>query len=138
MSYPATYSSRSIFFGALLIVLGLALVVVGVGMNDDSRTFALGGVVVVGGVLMLTTALARDARHRREHPFDPTDPRWHGGSGVVQLAGRPCSECGVKITVAYEAFCCESCIKPVHNDCRDVHQVRVHAMDPAWPALESR
>lgn len=137
MSYPA-FSSGSIFFGALLIVLGLALVVVGVGMSDDSRTFALGGVVVIGGVLMLTTALARDARHRREHPFDPTDPRWNGGAGIVQLAGRPCAECGVKITVAYEAFCCEACIKPVHTDCRDLHHAHAHALDPAWPTLEPR
>ncbi len=133
MSYPATFSSRSIFFGALLVVLGLALIVFAVGMEDDSRAFALGGIVVLGGVLRLTTALARDARHRREHPFDPSDPRWHGGSGLVQLAGKPCAECGLKITVAYEAYCCESCIKPVHLDCRDLHHAHVHALEPAWP-----
>lgn len=132
MSYP-TYSSRSIVFGGILIVVGLALVVFAVGMDDDSRTFTLGGLVVMGGVLRLTTALSKDARHWREHPFDASDPRWRGGAGVVQLAGRPCAACGDKITVAYEAFCCEACVKPVHLGCREHHHAQLHAMDPAWP-----
>lgn len=135
MSYPASsYSHRSIFIGALLVVLGLGIVVFAAGIHDDdSRTFMLGGLVLFGGVLRLTTALAMDARHRREHPVDPSDPRWHGGSGLVQLAGRPCAECSRKITVAYEAFCCEACIRPVHLDCRALHHAHVHALDPAWP-----
>jgi len=133
MSYPATYSTRSIFFGALLMVVGLALIVFATGINGDSSMFMVGGFVVVGGALRLTTALAKDARLRRQHPFDPSDPRWQGGAGLVQLAGRPCAECGQKITVVYEAYCCESCIKPIHLDCRDLHQSHVHALEPAWP-----
>jgi len=139
MSYPATsYSNRSIFFGAFLIVLGLALIVVAVGISNDGPMFALGGFAVLGGVLRLTTALARDARFRREHPFDPDDPRWNGGSGLVQLAGKPCAECGAKITVAYEAFCCEACIRPVHLDGRELHHAHAHAMAPSWATLEPR
>ena len=133
MSYPATHSSLSIFFGALLMVLGLALIVFATGINGDSGAFALGGLIVAGGALRLTTALAKDARLRKEHPFDPSDPRWSGGAGLVQLAGRPCAECGQKITVVHEAFCCEACIKPVHVECRDTHQAHVHALEPAWP-----
>ncbi len=136
MSYPATssYTSiASIIFGAILILLGLALVVVATGISGDARLFILGGFAVVGGALRLTTALAADARQRRKHPVDPSDPRWHGGAGLVQLAGKPCAECGVKIVVAYEAYCCEACIRPVHLDCRDLHHAHAHALDPAWP-----
>jgi hypothetical protein len=146
MSYPAPRSvirstgharERSIpwavLFGGALILAGLVLVVVAVSARDDSPWFAIGGLAVGGGVLRLTTALTADARRRRKHPVDPDDPRWHGGSGGVQLAGRTCVECERKIVIGTDARSCKECAAPTHIDCEEQHRARAHAPDTVGP-----
>ncbi|MBX3206605.1 MAG: hypothetical protein KF764_16145 [Labilithrix sp.] len=112
---------------------GLALVVVAAGISHDSRMFMLGGLLVVGGVLRLTTALASDARRRRKHPVDPSDPRWHGGAGITQLAGRTCIECGRRITIGADGMSCSQCHAPAHIDCEELHLAHAHGPEIAFP-----
>lgn len=138
MSYPAsqrtirttpkraTPTPWAVVLGGALIVVGLGLVVFAVSMRDDSPLFMLGGMAVGAGVLRLTTALSKDARRRREHLADPDDPRWHGGSGQVQLAGRTCAECARKIIIGADAISCQICGAPAHIDCEERHRARVH------------
>jgi hypothetical protein len=134
MSYPESLSSsRAIVLGGSIILVGLVLVVVAVGARDDSTLFMLGGLVIVGGVVRLTTALSADARRRREHPVDPDDPRWHGGSGGVQLAGRTCVECGRRIIIGADALSCDACAAPTHIDCEELHLAHAHGPDAAGP-----
>ncbi|MBX3213475.1 MAG: hypothetical protein KF850_15665 [Labilithrix sp.] len=134
MGYPESLNSTgSIGFGGALMVTGLALVVVAAGINHDSRMFMLGGLFVVAGVLRLTTALAHDARVRREHPVDSSDPRWHGGAGITQLAGRTCVECSRRITIGADGMCCGACYAPTHIDCEELHLAHAHGPDAAAP-----
>jgi hypothetical protein len=126
MSYPESLTSyRAIVIGSVLVVLGLALIV-GAAATDESMIFVLGGMVVIGGVLRLTTALSKDARQRRQYAADPNDPRWDDASPFVQLAGRSCVECERKITVASDANACEVCAAATHLDCQRTHYDRVH------------
>jgi hypothetical protein len=140
MSYPAsqrapTQNERglpiAVILGAALIVVGLGLVVFSVSMQGDSPLFLVGGVVVGGGVLQLTTALAREAHRRREYLAAPDDPRWHGGAGIVQLAGRTCAECGKKIVVGADGVSCDACGAPTHLDCGPRHRSIAHSDDMA-------
>jgi hypothetical protein len=116
----------AILLGGALVVVGLGFVVFAVSMRDDSPFFMLGGIAVGAGVLRLTTALSRDARRRRELA-DPDDPRWHGGSGIVQLAGRTCIECTRKIVIGADALSCKDCGSPAHIDCAAQHRERAHS-----------
>jgi hypothetical protein len=128
MSYPASLNStRAIVFGSILALGGLVLLVIAVSARDDSPLFMLGGLVFIGGIVRLTTALSKDARRRRSYLNDPSDPRWHGGSGTVQLAGRPCIECKQRIIIGTDAISCEACTSPVHLTCEAQHKSRAHA-----------
>ena len=134
MSYPESQTSnRAIALGGALMITGLAFVVVATGASHDSRTFILGGLILVGGVLRLTTALASDARRRREHPVDPDDPRWHDGIRVVQLAGRTCVECGRRIIFGTDGVSCNMCQAPAHVDCEERHLTHAHGPEVAFP-----
>jgi hypothetical protein len=127
MSYPATLTpNRASIFGGVLIFAGLLLVVFAVSARNDSPLFMVGGLVLVGGVLRLTTALSGDARRRRLHPVDPNDPRWHDGSGIVQLAGRTCVECGKRIIIGAEGRMCDECSLPTHIECERNHRAQAH------------
>ncbi|MDF2692224.1 MAG: hypothetical protein K0S65_607, partial [Labilithrix sp.] len=107
MSYPVSLNStRAIVFGSILALAGLVLVVLAVSARDDSPLFMLGGLFFMGGVVRLTTALSSDARRRRSYRADPTDPRWHGGAGIVQLAGRTCVECQRRIIIGSDGVSC--------------------------------
>ncbi|HVJ94094.1 MAG TPA: hypothetical protein VM580_30100 [Labilithrix sp.] len=124
MSYAATPDrNRAILGGTLIALFGLVLLAA-TGANDV-RTFALGTVLSVGGVLRLMAALARSDRSRWGQA-DPDDPRWKGGSGLVQVAGRACAECERKITVDSEADSCTMCGVPTHTNCRRRHRNRAH------------
>lgn len=131
MSYPAFEraptedepgTSVATIFGAALAVAGLGLIVFSVSVHDDSPLFGLGVLLFGGGVIRLTTALARDARLRREYLAASDDPRWHGGAGIVQLAGRMCAGCGRKIVVGADGVCCDVCEAPMHIDCEPLHR----------------
>ena len=125
MSFVSMTRSRAIVLGTLLAFVGLVLLAVAANGSIDGRTFVLGGVLSMGGVVLLMTAFAMDGRRERAH-VDDSDPRWHGGLGVAQLAGRRCVECGRKITVAAEALSCEQCAKPAHIDCQELHRSKAH------------
>ena len=134
MSYPESQTSNSaIAFGGALMLTGLAAVVVATGASHDSRTFILGGLLLVGGVVRLTTALAADARRRREHPVDPDDPRWHDGIRVVQLAGKTGVDCGRRIIFGTDGVSCDVCHAPAHVDCAEHHLAQVHGPEVAFP-----
>ncbi len=135
MSYPVSEDGATpessgfpfaIVIGAVLAVIGLGLVVFSVGMRDDSPLFVLGAVVFGVGVVRLTPALAKEARLRRAYLANPDDPRWHGGAGIRQLAGRSCVECGRKIVVGTDAVPCTRCEEAVHVDCRARHRATTH------------
>lgn len=137
MSYPASYGSagsppgarglslRSLV-GFALAIVGLGLVVYGASVPDDSPLFVLGGLVFGGGILRLTTALAKDARERRAFLSDPDDPRWHGGAGIRQLVGRTCVHCERRIVVASDGASCDHCGDPTHVDCAAPHRATAH------------
>jgi len=125
MSYAATPDrNRAIVGGTLITLFGLVLLAA-TGANDV-RTFALGTVLSVGGALRLMAAFAKTDRSRWGQAADPDDPRWNGGSGLAQLAGRPCAECEGKITVDAEADSCNECGVPTHLKCRKRHRAREH------------
>lgn len=132
MSYPAAQSMVRmgvpwrVVLGGVLVLAGLGLIVFAVSMREDSPLFILGGILVGGGALRVTTALAAEARRRREHPVDPSDPRWYDGIAPMQLAGRTCVECGRKIVIGADAVSCEQCAQPEHIDCRDAHKAHAH------------
>jgi hypothetical protein len=127
MSYPASLNSTgAIVFGSLLALGGLVLIILAVTAGDDSPLFALGGLVFVGGVVRLTTALSTDARRRRSYRADPTDPRWHGGAGIVQLAGRTCVECQKRIIIGSDGVSCDDCAAPMHRECNRPHHEHAH------------
>ena len=137
MSYAAWIGRKSaIVLGSVLACLGL----LGMGVSAASSAGAaegssvallLGGGLAIAGVVRLMTALSADERRPRVHPADPSDPRWHGGSGEVQLAGRPCVECGRRITVATEGVACDVCAAPAHVDCEDLHRTHAHRPEPS-------
>ena len=133
MSFGSIDRSRAIVIGTLLTFVGLSLLALTAHGESDARAFALGGLLSVGGVLRLMTAFSMDARRAHAHPVDRSDPRWHGGAGLVQLAGRPCVDCGRKITVAGEALACPLCARPTHLDCEEPHRRRAHRPAPDGP-----
>jgi len=131
--YPAENPGESgfpfaIVIGAALMIVGLGLVVGGVSIGDDSPLFPLGGIVFGSGVLRLTTALSKAARRRRAYRADPNDPRWHGGAGIKQLAGRSCAECGRKIVIGSDALSCGACEAAIHIDCEAPHRAALHGV----------
>lgn len=117
----------AVLIGAALAIVGLVLIVIGVGMGNDSSLFVVGAVVLGGGILRLTTALSQEARQRHAYLADPDDPRWHGGAGFKQFAGRSCDECGRKIVVSSDAVSCRTCEASLHVDCRPRHRAAAHA-----------
>ncbi len=114
-----------IAIGSLIALAGLVSVVLAASARDDSLTL-LGALVFVVGVLGLTTALSKYARHARRLREDFDDPRWDETSRWIQVAGRPCIECGRRITFAAEGFACDLCGRPAHHDCGQAHQRRAH------------
>jgi hypothetical protein len=114
-----------IVIGSVLALAGLVFVVLAASAGDDSLT-VLGALVFVAGILRLTTALTTYARHVRELGADPDDPRWDQASRWIQLAGRPCVECGRRITFSAEAYACEPCESPAHLDSREAHELHAH------------
>lgn len=138
MSYPASRFTPmdeerglpiAVILGAALVVVGLGLVVFSVSVQGDSPLFLVGGVAIAAGALRMTTALARAARERRLYLASGDDPRWHGGSGIVQLAGRTCASCGRKIVVGTDGLSCQTCEAPLHRDCARHHRSFAHGHD---------
>lgn len=116
--------------GALVAGLGIAVAAVAAGFG--SSALILGGALAIGGVVRLMTASSAASRRARAHPADPADPRWRGGSGEVQLAGRRCVECKQRITVASEGVVCDACSEPAHTACELRHRAQAHrALSPA-------
>ncbi len=143
MSYPAFHTPAdgeerglgiAVILGAALVVVGLGLIVYSVGLQDSAPLFLLGGLTIGGGVFRMTTALSRETRRRREMA-ESDDPRWHGGAGIVQLAGRTCIECGKKIVVGADGVCCDPCDATLHLDCEMRHHSTVHEAAESRRAL---
>lgn len=117
---------------ALATLAALGLILVAGSAARGSVVLLVGAVLALAGLVRLMTASSIGAVRPRAHPADPQDPRWHGGSGEIQLAGRRCVECGRRITVATEGVACRTCSAPAHADCHDRH--RAHAHRPASSA----
>jgi hypothetical protein len=107
--------------GSVLALAGLVFVVLAASAGEDALTL-LAALVFVAGVLRLTTGLSAYARHSRELATDPDDPRWDETSRWIQVAGRPCVECGRRITFSAEGYACELCESHAHRDCREAHE----------------
>lgn len=120
----------AIVIGAVLALLGFAMGVVAVTVKNDPRLLAVGGLVFAVGMLRLTTAFARGRRERRVYLANPNDPRWHGGAGIRQLAGRSCRACDERIVIGVEARSCKKCGAPVHIDCAPLHRAQEHPRQP--------
>ena len=124
---------------ALSLVVGILAVVAGLGImafvgqrSEDTRPFIVGAVIVAAGFVRLMTSFSKtDVRAPRREP-SADDPRWHASRGP-QVAGRPCAECGRKITIERDGSPCDVCAEVAHVGCLALHRSHAHSPSGTGP-----
>lgn len=92
--------------------------------------YALGGLIASFVVRALRrNAAEHEVKQRRLAPPDADDPRWGPSEGRVQIAGKSCTACGERITVAFEGAACDLCKKACHTKCVTRHAADAHKAD---------
>ncbi|MBX3228166.1 MAG: hypothetical protein KIT84_26925 [Labilithrix sp.] len=123
---PTVSGARTLVAGTLgavvLFELGLWLDG-GPGVGLCFGSVVLGGMSVVKGIGDIVRARARRALPGRAPRALPPrdDPRWSDAPSAPQVAGKRCSTCDDRITVASEGAACDECDAPLHIRCLAKH-----------------